>query len=197
MYITSIGGGTVAGTDTGGSVVVTGNPSGSNYPDFIGSSFWLDYQYYFTQEVNYLTQNNRVSGPTISLNTWTHVAMTFSGATIVGYINGAQYGSGGTPTATGISWKRIVVGGFNGDAQDAWLFNRVLTAAEVAHLYRQRHPRISRASLVGYWPLAVGGSATADYSGNGRTLTATGTVTDATRSAPVGWNMRTQMALRR
>lgn len=200
LYVTSFGGATIT-TDTGsgGTIIVVGDPSGSTYPDIIGPTPYAgDSTLYFEQAVNNYAEDNFLAGPTFSLNTWTHVAMTYNATTTVGYVNGAQVASGGIPLTTARPWKRVVIGGFNGDAQDAWLFNRVLTAAEVAQLYRQRHPRISRSSIVGYWPLASGGSAATDFSGNGRTLTATGSVTDASRSAPTNWGARVAAtALRR
>lgn len=190
VYVTSYGGAVLSNDPlVGGLIAVTGAVSGSTYPDYIGlNTYSADQTLYFEQAVGNYSQDNFVTGPVLALNTWTHVAMTFNGSTTVGYVNGAQFASGGSPTATAIAWARIVIGGFNGDAQDAVLYNRALSAGEISALYRNRNALVDTTGLVGHWPLLGGGSATVDVSGNGRTLTATGTVNDATRNAPTAWS---------
>lgn len=173
-------------------LAVTGSvnvPGVGGFRDHVGCESWDgDNNYWvgcYAGDYTQLVEYNIQAVPT---NAWVHYAMTWSGTSIQGYINGVATGGpqGGT-VATANAWARIVVGGFIGDAQDAVVYNRVLTATEILNLSRARDPRrISTSGLVGYWPL-FGSDPTLDLSGNGRTLTATGTPTTTTRNAPVGW----------
>lgn len=140
------------------------------------------------------TQELFIQGNSTTTTVWRHYAATYDGSNTTGGCKIYQNGAAVTPTTTGgsltstVSWNRIIVGGFNGAAQDAWLFNRVLTAAEIAALYNGgREVGLSYSNLVGYWPMYNGGNAGVDFSGNGRNLTATGTVSDSTLQAPRPW----------
>lgn len=191
VYCTATGGGSGDfGSDpaVGMYIGLVGNISGSNYADFTGL---INYTGFSNCDLNrcsdsYSTGDTDVTG-TSSLNTWQHLAATFDSSNTKVYVNGVQSGTGTGTIGTSKPWVRLVIGGFAGDAQDAVCFNRVLTADEIQQLYRRRHISISRANIVGHWPLCAGGSATKDWSGVGGALTAVGTVNDATRTAPASW----------
>lgn len=77
-----------------------------------------------------------IGGPALTLNTWTHVALTYDGATLSLYKDGIAVNSlaqSGTITAGDV----LFVGGnplynSNLDIDDARVFNTALTGAEVA-----------------------------------------------------------------
>jgi hypothetical protein len=87
----------------------------------------------FGSNVNYVT------GPTASpVNAWTHVALTYDGATLRMFINGAQVstkaGTGAVPATTNPLW----IGGnqpygeyFQGLIDDVRVYNRALAAGEI------------------------------------------------------------------
>ena len=174
--------------------VVGSGTTGSSYTDavWIGSYSGNGLCNWDQQVNNFAEEAFTLPGLTMPLNTWTHVAGTFDGTNAVAYVNGASVGTRSTGgTATAIAWNRLVVGGFNGAGQDAWIFNRALSQIEVQALMRGRLFPGSRTSLVGHWPLLGGGQSGIDWSGNGRNLTATGSCPDDTKNAPVSWNTRT------
>jgi len=186
------GGGNFAGDPSVGFYIgLVGNISGTAYPDFTGL---INYSGFTNCDLNRCSDNFSTgdtdvdAGASFTLNTWKHIAATFNSSNTTVYVNGAVAATGTGTIGTAKPWVKLVIGGFVGDAQDACCFNRVLTAAEIQQLYRRRWPATSRANLVGHWPLCAGGSRNTDFSGLGSTLTATGTVTDASRTAPVGWH---------
>ena len=192
IYVTAYGGSVITNqSPLGGSAVVTGDMDGSNqFPDYIGPSLWsfTEQRQYFEISVGSLAQERYVAGPDpMALNTWHHVAMTFDGANIVGYVNGTSYATNvGAVPSTAIAWKRLLIGGFDGHAQDVVLFNRTLSSDEILRLYTCRLPRGDRSGIVGHWPL-FSDSPTLDWSGNGRTLSSTGSVAATDIGPPVTW----------
>jgi hypothetical protein len=196
------GGGTVL--DTGGDIgnyaaIVGSTTSGGAFTDWasIGNSAALGFAYLDMSHASYTEEIYAEYGST-SNGTWVHWAASWDGAgTYVLYKDGAVVTPpdfGGSLT-TADAWAHLIVGGFDGDAQDAVMYNRVLTATEIASLYRSRTPLISDTSIIGYWPMNDSASAGTDLSGQGRTLTATGTVVTAGRSAPVTQNFGTSSGL--
>lgn len=89
------------------------------------------------------TTHNGVAGPTISLNTWIFFAGSYDGNTLSFYKDGSLVGTTsspgtiGTPTTT-LKIGRMGVssaGWFGGSIDDVRVYNRVLTASEIATLY--------------------------------------------------------------
>jgi len=87
------------------------------------------------------TTDRRVGGTaSLALNTWTHVAMTYDGANMRYYVNGVLVGT--TPGTGGINVANgaIRIGGnnsstgefFNGKIDEVRVYNRALSAAEIA-----------------------------------------------------------------
>ncbi|HVR83634.1 MAG TPA: LamG-like jellyroll fold domain-containing protein [Planctomycetota bacterium] len=80
--------------------------------------------------------------PALTVGVWQHVAMTFDGTTLSGYLNGAPLASNPTAAATynlqGIPFEiaqaQIGENDFNGLLDDVRLYDRPLTAAEVQAL---------------------------------------------------------------
>lgn len=75
----------------------------------------------------------------VSLNTWTHVAMTNDGSTIRVYINGVLNNSFATTGQWNNGWSMLRIGGgYDGDSESFYglldevaLFGRALTASEI------------------------------------------------------------------
>ena len=90
-------------------------------------------------------------------------------------------------TALGMARDSTPDGNVDGLLAEVGVWNVALTDAEVASLAAGVSPlRIRRANLVAYWPLQGNSvSGTFDASGNGFTLTETGTVDASAQHAPV------------
>lgn len=195
VYATNNNGSIIGGsTQTSCFVGIVGSTtSGSGYQDatWIGAYSPNGLTNWDQEASNFAQEVFTSPGLTMPQNTWTHIAGTFDGTNAVIYVNGVSQGTmSGGGVATAIAWNRLVIGGFNGDAQDAYVFNRALSAVEIQLLMNGRQFLGNRTSLVGHWPLLGGGNSLVDWSGNGRTLTATGSCPDAARNAPVAWNSR-------
>jgi hypothetical protein len=74
----------------------------------------------------------------LPLNTWTHVAVTYDGATLRVFINGAQAGSTAATGSIAASTGALRIGGnavwgeyFNGLLDEVRIYNRALSAAEI------------------------------------------------------------------
>jgi RHS repeat-associated protein len=77
--------------------------------------------------------------PSLPVGQWTHIAMTFDGSTLTGYINGTAIGStaasfnlAGSPLT--LAQTAVSENNFNGQIDDLHVYNRALTAAEVSSL---------------------------------------------------------------
>jgi uncharacterized protein len=77
--------------------------------------------------------------PTLPLGQWKHIAVTFDGATLTGYVDGVPVGSGaatfdlkGMPLTLGM--QHIGENNFNGMVDDVQIYNRSLSAEEIAAL---------------------------------------------------------------
>ena len=90
------------------------------------------------------------------INTWTHVAVTYNGGTVVTYVNGTQVSSiAGAPTPIGDfypSLNELWIGGrqsfalnpewFDGRIDEIGIQNRALTPVEVLALYNEAQPQL-------------------------------------------------------
>lgn len=131
-------------------------------------------------------------GTSVSLSsgTWYHVAMVFDGtSTIYTYLNGSLVGTpgiSGTWSATADTSNLTIAKGdgilgcsanyFDGTIDDVRIYNRALSATEVAQLYDYGLPHEGcdnvSSGLVGWWKLDDGsGTTAADSSGNSNTGT--------------------------
>ncbi|MBI4135331.1 LamG domain-containing protein [Candidatus Uhrbacteria bacterium] len=123
-------------------------------------------------------------GSTTATNSeWKHVVGTYDGANQIIYINGIAETSSTTSLTIGYSSLALQMGewgsgwDFNGSIDEVRIYNRALSAAEVARLYRLQKPKIltpNNNGLVGYWSFNEGaGGYAGDMSGNGNTGTLT------------------------
>ena len=86
-----------------------------------------------------------LTGSAIPLNVWTHLAISFDGATKRLYVNGAEVGRQGglgplvydaaAPLTIGLGLGLLPSGPFNGRVDEVAIYNRALTANEVFSLY--------------------------------------------------------------
>src|SRR2546425_823551 len=83
--------------------------------------------------------NQNTVGPSVlAVNTWTHLATTFDGATVRLYVNGAQVASQAQTTPLTTSTGTLQIGGdaytgenFAGRIDEVRIYNRALTLAEI------------------------------------------------------------------
>ena len=83
--------------------------------------------------------NQNTAGPAaLAVNTWTHLAATFDGATVRLYVNGVQVASQGQTTALGPATGTLQIGGdaypgeyFTGRIDEVRVYNRALSAGEI------------------------------------------------------------------
>lgn len=126
-------------------------------------------------------------GFTITNGVWYHYCHTLNGTSNILYRNGTQqttYTVSNPPTLLNI-FGNASGEHFDGYIENVKLFSRVLTAAEIIAESLSIAPR-NRNSLYAWYPLIEGFARTADFSGNGRTLTEAGTLTYAP-GPPVAW----------
>lgn len=133
-------------------------------------------------------------GSTPTLNTWFHLAMVVNGTStgnFLTYYNGAlditYDANSGTSTdlILGNSDDPGVAEWLNGCIAAVKVYDAVLVAAEIAQEMRQYMP-FRTASLNSFYPLLSIADDEIDFSGNGRTLTVSGTL--ATEAGPpIAW----------
>ena len=75
----------------------------------------------------------------LATNTWTHLAMTYDGTTMRLYVNGTQVATRAQTGSIATSTSALRIGGnsvwgewFSGQIDEVRVYNRALTAAEVA-----------------------------------------------------------------
>lgn len=151
------------------------NPS-SGFPNFDGAFGFRNESncdFYILQlnatnyEARFRNSNNQmftITSPTVSLNSWQHVALVFTGSALQFYHNGTLSSSipaNGTVSNPNVS---MFIGKipfqsfnfeFNGRVDDVALWNRALTAAEVNCLYEQALDT-AMTGLVAYYPMNQG-----------------------------------------
>lgn len=126
-------------------------------------------------------------GPTtVAANTWYHVALTYDGTTLRGYLNGAANGTATGLTGARGNWADLQVGPTLGYLSDALFYSAALSAAEIQQLMTQRLP-MRRTNLEIWLPTFPGSNRLVDYSGKGRDFANNGTPVDATTYPAVGW----------
>ena len=87
----------------------------------------------------YINSGSRVTTGTLSTNTWYHIAGTWDGSQVCMYVNGALVASNNYATAPDCIGGLCYIGYYGGqclraDVDDAPLFNRALSAAEITNL---------------------------------------------------------------
>ena len=134
------------------------------------------------------------TGSSLSTNTWYHLAVTWNGTSLITYVNGV---ANITHTNTGSTWNEIRLGfdvsywgdSFVGNMADVMAWDDTLTAAQILQQMYRKVP-VTFANLKLWLPTFDGsGERNRDYSGQGNTLTVTGTITD-TANPPISWGAR-------
>lgn len=160
---------------------------GANYYVTFSSSNNLFVSY---SDANNIQRAFTLASGIVTLNTWAFYAVTFevSGDNVVvsaykngGFVNsvtrtdGYSNSYGATFLIGAFSTSSL---SFQGSLDEVRIYNRALSATEIATLYRSGQTTLRQASnqgLVGYWPMNEGrGQHAGDSSGNGNTGTITG-----------------------
>lgn len=149
---------------------------------------------YYTLEVWNGGAGSGLTGPTIPLGTWQHLAMVRESATVCKlYVDGVYIGTN-TRDITGrtaATEMRVAQPSWTLDARVAAMkaWSVALTAAEIAREVETIRP-IRTTNLHGVWPMFHGSNNRfVDYSGNARLWTAAGTLTDEDQP-PVPWGAK-------
>lgn len=155
---------------------------GGSYPQGTGVS-----------EITYGTNGNFDSAysGSLSLSTWYHIALTRAASGALSfYVNGALTASktSGMAVTAFPAWTSIQLGPFNGTIQDATFYASELTAPQV-QMHMRARSAIPGVAAFSRYPLAAD-SSLVDFSGNARTLTATGSPTSGTLQAPTSWYLQ-------
>jgi hypothetical protein len=133
------------------------------------------------------SQLNGFPNANLVANTWYLATYTYDGTTSRVYLNGALVGSSTDAVQNG-AVTSVVIGNYNtsgglepfaGSLDDARVYKRTLSAAEVTALYQGYNPSIGLASgekgLVGWWKLDGNAKDATPYSDNGILSGATAT----------------------
>ncbi len=138
------------------------------------------------------TATATISGTNLSTATWYHVALvgnTGISQSMTLYLNGASDGTGTSGSEAAFSAQRVQLINdtasefFNGRVMAFKLYNAQLTLAEIQQ--EMRHIRPVRTENLWQWAPLWGSGDVVDYSGNGRSFTATSLATED--NPPVGW----------
>jgi hypothetical protein len=113
-------------------ILLLGNPAGGAHHWLINSSGGTQFGVWGGGQVQ----------PVLSVGTWQHLAMTFDGTTLTGYLNGAPLASNPSVGASfnlagvalSLAQSQIGENFFNGLLDDVRVYDRPLTSAEVAAL---------------------------------------------------------------
>jgi hypothetical protein len=138
-----------------------------------------------------------VDGPTVTLNSWTHLAATYDGTTLAFYVNGTRVGTLATTTyAVNASPVAFEIGAeyfngartsfFIGSIDEVALYNTALSAAQIRTHYnsgRCYKDGVLADSPTGYWRLGESSGATAADGIRGRHGTYVGSPTLAATGA--------------
>ncbi|MEK7201843.1 MAG: Ig-like domain-containing protein, partial [Patescibacteria group bacterium] len=100
----------------------------STSPDFTAPTFILD-----------SVGQKLTAGPTLPVNTWSHVAGTYNGTTMRLYVNGVERTSSPETALIGVSTGNLAIGGnsiwgeyFQGRIDEIRIYNTVRTATEIS-----------------------------------------------------------------
>jgi type II secretory pathway pseudopilin PulG len=101
------------------------------------------------------------SGPVLATDTWVHLALTYNGATLIGYVNGAvACQHAGTAANLAMAGPTTIASAFNfqyfhGFIDDVRIYNRVLSVEEISRMHAMPgslHPR----NRGGFWVVEEG-----------------------------------------
>ena len=121
-------------------------PAGvDTYRAIVGESGQQEFTKYWGQ-LNYYDNGDNIGTATLSANTWYHAVLTVTATTKTLYLNGAVDGTFTTGSFNSFTVNAIGQNGASGEYYDSTLddvriYNRALSASEVAQLYSYGLPR--------------------------------------------------------
>lgn len=142
----------------------------------------------------YIQSGTNYVSASVGNNVWTHVTASWDGTTGTNskkiYVNGVLISQGASTFGTLSGWTNFRMGEdatlnrtkFNGKLDEVRVYNRVLTAEEVARLYKDTTPTNPESGLVGHWTFDgpdIKGTTAYDRSGKGNNGTLTNGPTKA------------------
>jgi len=143
------------------------------------------------------TFTNLISSAAVTTNTWYHIAMSYNGSTLILYVNGVQNSTQSVSYTLPSTTNYLTIGGdnsngtianfLNGSAEDARIYNRVLSANEVSTINNSKGKDGIFYGLVSRWnmnELGVGSTVATAYDMSSNKLNAT-SVASPTYSAGV------------
>ncbi|VVB58145.1 Right handed beta helix region [Candidatus Anstonella stagnisolia] len=115
--------------------------------------------------------NEALTSAPLGLNTWHYVIVTFDQGTVTTYINGTQSGSASLGIASSLGGSQTLYIGayqgssnvFNGSIDGVLVFNRTLSAAQVAALYDSQYSKLASQELAPGENWSVSVAATDQY----------------------------------
>jgi hypothetical protein len=129
----------------------------------------------FTTHANGACCSDMDAGTPLALNTWTHVVMVHDGTNDIIYFNGVKVNEKAVTGALdktkhplGIGYDPIDNGSFfDGSLDDVEIYNRALSAVEVAALYNDQNTTpVVGGPLVAYYPFSGDGADVTAYNNN-------------------------------
>lgn len=180
-------------TGSGAQSVILGKP-GNNAGLVVGANGHFDFQVRDSSVINH-----SIDSGSADTTSWHHLVGTYAAGSLQFYMDGQLVGTTSTPSMLAYgSVLGIGSGGnsnwyFPGSIDDARVYNRALSAAEVTALYKQYDPGVQAASgekgLVGWWKLDGDAKDSTPYGDNG---IITGTTTVADREGKANGALRWQ-----
>src|SRR5258708_7450364 len=170
------------GVDGGGDIVVYPGSVFARAADTAGNDHYL------------ATLGANQNAPSLQINQWNHVAATFdqvSGLMVI-YLNGAAAASGNLGSFTPLSTTPLVMGNYpgtpllNGLLDEAQLYNRALSAAEILAIYQSDSVGVCKPAA--HVPPSVSAGANQVTTLPANTLALNGVVSDSTGQTPtISW----------
>jgi hypothetical protein len=193
VTIPTTGASSTAGTISFWAYATTTQTSGGYLLNTTGTSQRIYFNYQSSNNISLLLGSTAVtigSGPA-PLGKWHHVVGQWSGTTGTLYVDGVLIANT-TFTALSSVLNPMYVGsfsgaqGFKGIIDDVRFYNRVLTASEIATIYKSGatvQKNSVNTNLLGYWPL---NGDYGDYSGRKNNFTVYGTCLSTSTDAVTG-----------
>jgi len=158
--------------------VDTSTPGDLLYGDIAHNTAYTDSAWVGFHNANWIFQETVTGSSTYqfttprTLNVWTHLALTYDGATARSYVNGVLVDSAAWNSNGRALFNHLDIGfGGNFVAQDVMCFSAALSASQIQEAMRLAQP--AGVSAYAWWRLA-NAAPTTDATGNGHTLSGPG-----------------------
>jgi hypothetical protein len=116
----------------------------SGFPMFVSKRASSGHAYQFYSTSNKLNYNNGTivqSTGTISIDSWTHVGVTFNSGSVTFYINGSSAGTATAAASNPTNTENVAIGRayngnyFDGKMDEVAFFNTELSAGEISNIF--------------------------------------------------------------